>query len=73
MSDITMCRSKTCGIREHCYRYTAIPNFYMQSYFMDTSVDVPLKTDGCCMFWPVEDVVSEANNEGDEQLRNLFH
>ena len=33
---------------------------------MDISVDVPLKTDGCSMFWPVEDMVSEVNNEGDE-------
>ena len=32
MPDISMCRDKHCPIREGCYRYTAIPSEYRQSY-----------------------------------------
>ena len=31
MPDITMCITKTCPIKESCFRYTAKPNTY-QSY-----------------------------------------
>ena len=31
MPDISMCDSKTCTLKENCYRYTAIPCDY-QSY-----------------------------------------
>ena len=32
MPDITMCKPQYCELREHCYRYMAIPNEYWQSY-----------------------------------------
>lgn len=32
MADITMCVSKTCPIQLSCYRSTAIPNDFRQSY-----------------------------------------
>ena len=32
MSDITMCRGLTCDIRERCYRYTAVPHVFHQTW-----------------------------------------
>lgn len=34
MSDITMCKGMDCTIKNECYRYTAKPNEYWQSYFV---------------------------------------
>ena len=45
MPDITMCRGrsqdlkKTCQKRGQCYRYTATPNEYGQSWFMGMPCD----------------------------------
>jgi hypothetical protein len=47
MSDITMCKGTGCPFKEGCYRYTAKPNEYRQSYFMTP----PLKEDRCEMYW----------------------
>lgn len=32
MPDISMCANETCNFKEDCYRYTATPNQYRQSY-----------------------------------------
>lgn len=32
MADITMCYNHDCLSKEKCYRYTAIPNTFKQSY-----------------------------------------
>jgi hypothetical protein len=32
MPDISMCSNSTCPLREQCYRFTAVPNEYRQSY-----------------------------------------
>lgn len=32
MPDITMCNNNKCTLKEDCYRYTAKPNPYRQSY-----------------------------------------
>ena len=51
MTDISMCSGKDCPVRDDCYRFTAIPTQYGQSYFMD----VPGKTINgkftCEMYW----------------------
>jgi hypothetical protein len=47
MSDITMCVGTNCPQKETCYRYTAKPNEYWQSYF---SVP-PIKDGKCDMYW----------------------
>jgi len=36
MPDITMCKGVGCEARETCLRYTAKPNEYRQSYFIET-------------------------------------
>ena len=44
MADITKCSDEECPINDTCYRYTAEPNEYYQSYFVNT----PIKEDGSC-------------------------
>lgn len=47
MPDITMCSGEGCPAKDLCYRYTAKPNQYRQSYF----IDPPYKDDECDHFW----------------------
>ena len=67
MPDITMCKGDGCPVKETCYRYTAKPNEYRQSYF----VEVPYKDDVCDHFWgenqeqiwnSLKDIVNEKSN-----------
>lgn len=50
MPDITMCKGEGCPAKELCYRYTAKPNEYRQSYF----VEPPYKDDECDHFWVID-------------------
>tara|TARA_R110002020_G_scaffold15980_3_gene56754 strand:- start:1371 stop:1559 length:189 start_codon:yes stop_codon:yes gene_type:complete len=34
MPDISMCEGKHCKLKQHCYRYRAIPNKYRQSFIV---------------------------------------
>ena len=43
MADITMCKGDGCETKFTCYRFTAKPNEYRQSYFMES----PIKDGGC--------------------------
>jgi hypothetical protein len=45
--DITMCPGTNCPQREKCYRFTAKPDEYWQSYFMEA----PIKDGKCDMYW----------------------
>jgi hypothetical protein len=47
MPDITMCLGTNCPYKESCYRFTAKPSEYMQSYFMKP----PIKDGKCDMYW----------------------
>jgi len=42
MPDISMCKNEECIIKDKCYRYTAIPNPYFQTYagFQPTKGDI---------------------------------
>lgn len=44
MPDITMCKGGECKQKETCYRFTAIPSEFRQSYFVSPPW-MPLK--GC--------------------------
>jgi len=49
MPDISMCTGKDCKVKESCYRFTATPSDYWQSYVM------PEVKDGKCdLYWPTE-------------------
>ena len=51
MPDITMCKGQVGGIicpyKDKCYRYTAEPNKYRQSFF----VELPIKDGKCDYYW----------------------
>lgn len=43
MPDLTMCKGKFCEAKNTCYRFKAIPDNYLQSYFLVS----PIKKNGC--------------------------
>jgi hypothetical protein len=47
MPDICMCLGTNCPYKESCYRFTAKPDEYWQSYFMEP----PIKDGKCDMYW----------------------
>lgn len=47
MPDITMCSGTDCPHKENCYRYTAKPSEFRQSYF----VEPPIKDGKCDHYW----------------------
>ncbi len=49
MADITMCEGRNCPLKEKCYRHTAIPNIYRQSYFVYMPYDE--SKENCPDFW----------------------
>ena len=49
MPDISMCAGGNCPKKQDCYRYTAKPSEYRQSYFSEVPYDVKEQT--CEMFW----------------------
>ena len=49
MPDITMCKSIFCPLKTKCYRYTATPSEYWQSYFMDSPYSE--EKEECKYFW----------------------
>ena len=51
MPDITMCSGQDCPMKDRCYRSTATPSNWRQSYFLG----IPLKEDKTCdHFWDNE-------------------
>lgn len=56
MPDITMCEGLECPLKESCYRYTATPNEFRQSYFLE----IPLKEDGECEhYWESQNLTPD--------------
>jgi len=39
MPDISMCEGQNCPLKETCYRHTATPNEFRQSYFAEPPYD----------------------------------
>jgi hypothetical protein len=51
MPDISMCHGDNCSKKEQCYRFTAKPSEFLQSYFSES----PIQPDGSCEhFWDNE-------------------
>lgn len=48
MPDIWICLGTDCPLRESCYRFTATPSDYRQSYFMKSPYDILI---GGCNYW----------------------
>ena len=47
MPDITLCGGTNCPHKEKCYRYTAKPSEFRQSYFAEP----PIKDGKCDYYW----------------------
>jgi hypothetical protein len=66
MPDITMCRLKTCHLKNTCYRYMVTPS-YRQTYFLDS----PYKSGECEFFWPLKkESEYEKGNNNDREWHN---
>jgi len=52
MPDITMCEGQDCPLKESCYRYTATPSEFRQSYFIDPPYNEEKKE--CDHYWKNE-------------------
>ena len=52
MPDIAMCKGGRCPQKDKCYRFTATPSEYRQSYF----TEAPFKMDGCPYFMRDESI-----------------
>lgn len=50
--DITMCTGKNCPLSTKCYRFTAKPSEFRQSYFVEPPYDEEKKS--CEYFWADE-------------------
>ncbi len=48
MPDISMCRGEGCPLRDKCYRFTAEPNEFLQSWFTTP----PYEDGACTMMMP---------------------
>ena len=65
MPDITMCIGNDCPLKETCYRYTATPSEYCQSYFMES----PYKDGGCNHYWEMS---SKQSKKLDKKSSNML-
>lgn len=61
MADITMCEDKECPFKETCYRFTATPSEYRQSYFKNSPYNS--YNLNCEDYWPNNLVNKELNNK----------
>jgi hypothetical protein len=58
MPDLTMCRGLDCPHKESCYRFTAKPDRYRQSYFFAP----PIKDGECEYYWGKKEIKNESDN-----------
>lgn len=47
MPDIAMCKGDNCPLKRTCYRFTAKPSEYLQSYFLNVPYD---EKEGTCNY-----------------------
>jgi hypothetical protein len=56
MADITMCSGEGCDKKTQCYRYTALPNLYLQPYYFKPPLTHFEEVErGCTKFWSNKD------------------
>lgn len=59
MSDISKCMGTNCPLKKKCYRFTATPSEYLQSWFMEEPYDTETKT--CDFYWETKTDKDETN------------
>lgn len=52
MPDISMCSGKDCPLKETCYRYTARPCEFWQSWFTNPPIEKDSKE--CNYYWETD-------------------
>ena len=62
MPDISMCSSNTCPLKESCYRFTATPSQFWQSYADFKYNEV---TKECNHYWNNEQYKKEQHGKND--------
>jgi hypothetical protein len=67
MIDITICSGKNCPVREKCYRYTAPPNEYWQSFFIEPPIKIEDGKMICDHYWGEGNPFIALNNIKNEQ------
>lgn len=65
MTDIKMCNGWDCAIKKECYRHTADPNPYRQSYFTNPHFEKKMGGTACEYFW--DNRAYELKEEDDEE------
>ncbi len=63
MADISMCMGTGCPLKEQCYRYTARPDEYRQSYFVTPPID---EEGRCDYYWSNGNRTNLNTNKQDE-------
>ena len=62
MPDISLCKNQHCPLRDKCYRATAIPSEYGQSY-----ATFNLNADGTCnWFWDNKEYENKNDNDNEK-------
>lgn len=56
--DISKCENETCPLKERCYRFTATPNEYRQSY---AKFQIDDESGECSGFWDNFEYKKEEN------------
>jgi hypothetical protein len=59
--DIRMCRGTNCPVREKCYRFTAPPSEYWQSFFSEVPIRIEDGKLKCDYYWGDNDPFAELN------------
>lgn len=68
MPDIAMCLGFDCPSKDKCYRYTAIPNPYRQTYFVNSPISLSEfeDKDKCEYFYPNTVTIKASARNADE-------
>lgn len=67
MPDITLCTNTDCPVRDKCFRYTAEPSEFMQSYSMFYPINDDLGNFQTCNFF-----IKASKLEGDSACPEYF-
>jgi hypothetical protein len=67
MPDISMCSGIACPRATTCYRFTAEPNPWRQSYFANS----PVKTNGDCDHFMLDNRTPKEKNERTHDVQRV--
>ena len=65
MPDISMCMGHNCPNKNECYRFTAKPNPFRQSFFVAAPFDHESKS--CDHFWDNSEYSNESKQKHDSK------